>query len=232
MTAFQTLNAHRHRHIKLNQGYGYRFARGFHNIDLLFGEFERAALYYPIVFQHDSMDGAWRPVILLKSTENGNAFVTDEGAWRVPYVPMVLRVHPFSLGVSKDSNQPIVFLNLDSELLNTEQGMPLFDFYGQPTPLLQQAISQLNELYQRQQLTEQLCRALVTLKLLKPISPALAPEFIWPRDGECYQIDQMAFEQLNDAAICLFRRQGWFNALYAHLVSLVHLNLTDCEGAD
>jgi hypothetical protein len=227
MTAFQTLNAHRHRYLKLNQRFGYRFAKGFNSADLLFGEFERAALHYPIVFQSDSVGSVCRPVVLLKSTEQGNEFVTEDGVWRVPYVPMVLRVHPFSLGVSKENNQPVVFLNLESELVNTDQGMPLFDFYGNQTPLLQQAISQLNELYQRQQLTEQLCRALVTLKLLKPISHPVSPEFI--SYGEYYQIDQLAIERLNDAAICLFRRQGWLASLYAHFVSLVHLNLPNYQ---
>ncbi len=41
---------------------------------------------------------------------------------------------------------------------------------------------------------------------------------------DCFCIDEQAFEQLSDAALCVLRKEGWLAPLYAHRISLMQVD--------
>ena len=219
---FTPLNANRHRHLKLIQPQGYRYAREFGQSDLLLAEFGRASAHYPIVFVNHS-SGSVRPVALLSRDGDSNAFISSEGRWLSSYVPMVIRLHPFAIARVPEFEAPLVCVDMNSELLSYDAGAPLFDINGDPTPLLDQTMEQLDEIDEMLKATEDFCRLLQELNLLVPLTEQDQDLGMMPCLDDCYRIDEQAFDQLSDAGLRELRKQGWLAPLYAHRISLMRL---------
>lgn len=220
---FMRLNANRHRHLKLMEHRGYGFARSFGQSDLMLAEFGRAAAHYPIVFARDA-SGAIRPVVLLSRDGNSNAFVSSTGRWLSTYVPMVIRLHPFAMARVPERDALVVCIDLSSELLSHDTGVPLFDIHGDPAPALTHAMKQLNDVDAMVRATEEFCRVLQKLKLLVPLSPESHANRSRPGLEDFYRVDERALDTLGDAALCVLRNQGWLVPLYAHRISLMQMD--------
>ena len=220
---FIRLNANRHRYLKLMEHQGYHHARSFGQSDLMLSEFSRAAAYYPIVFAADP-SGTVRPVVLLSRDGESNAFVAPEGRWVNAYVPMVIRLHPFAIARLPDRDSIVVCIDINSELLSHDTGIPLFDIHGDPAPALDHAMNQLNEIDAMLRATEDFCRVLQKLKLLAPLPPAIHGSFSRPDLESFYCVDEHALERLGDAALCVLRNQGWLTPLYAQRISLMQMH--------
>ncbi len=212
---FMPLNANRHRYLKLLQHQGYRHARAFAQSDVLLAEFGRASAHYPIVFAAHA-SGSIRPVVLLSTDGESNAFVSSQGRWLATYVPVVIRLHPFAIARVSGRDQPVVCLDMNSELLSHDEGVPLFDMNGDPAPALDLAMKQLNEVDEMLRATEEFCKMLQRLSLVAPLSLA--------GFEDCFCIDEQAFERLSDAALCVLRKEGWLAPLYAHRISLMQVD--------
>ncbi len=220
---FIRLNANRHRYLKLMEHQGYHHARSFGQSDLMLAEFSRAAAHYPIVFAADA-SGTVRPVVLLSRDGESNAFVTLEGRWVNAYVPMVIRLHPFAIARLPERDSIVVCIDVNSELLSHDTGVPLFDIHGDPAPALDHALNQLNDIDAMLRATEDFCRVIQKLNLLAPL---VLPD----QDGisvhgidKFYGVDERALDQLGDAALCVLRERGWLTPLYAHRVSLMQIH--------
>lgn len=220
---FIRLNANRHRYLKLMEHQGYHHARSFGQSDLMLSEFSRAAAHYPIVFAADP-SGTVRPVVLLSRDGESNAFVTPEGRWVNAYVPMVIRLHPFAIARLPDRDSIVVCIDINSELLSHDTGIPLFDIHGDPAPALDHAMNQLNEIDAMLRATENFCRVLQKLNLLAPLSLSDHDGLSMHRLDSYYGVDEHALERLGDAALCVLRNQGWLTPLYAQRISLSQMH--------
>lgn len=220
---FIRLNANRHRYLKLMEHQGYHHARSFGQSDLMLSEFSRAAAHYPIVFAAD-LSGTVRPVVLLSRDGESNAFVTPEGRWVNAYVPMVIRLHPFAIARLPDRDSIVVCIDINSELLSHDTGIPLFDIHGDPAPALDHAMNQLNEIDAMLRATENFCRVLQKLNLLAPLSLPDHDGLSMHRLDRYYGVDEHALERLGDAALCVLRNQGWLTPLYAQRISLSQMH--------
>ncbi len=218
---YEVLNVHSHRQLKVLGHRGYGFARGLRSADLVVSEFEPAASLYPLVFAREA-DGLYRPVALLKRSGVGYGCVDADGRWALPYVPMALRYHPFALAARDGPSDLSVCIDTSSDLLSREQGAPLFDRDGQASAALTQVMAALSALNQLRLQTDKLCRALAHFGLFTPI-PGLAMS-----DGgrQVYKVDEADLYRLADAELCVLRQHGWLRALYAHQVSLAHVDLS------
>lgn len=219
---FIRLNANRHRYLKLLEHQGYHHARSFGQSDLMLSEFTRAAAHYPVVFVADA-SGDLRPVVLLSRDGDSNAFVTREGRWVNTYVPLVIRLHPFAIARLPESDSFVVCIDVNSELLSHDTGVPLFDMHGDPAPALDHAMRQLNEIDSMLLATEDFCRVLKKLNLFAPL--ALSDHDGTSLSGldNFYGVDERALDRLGDAALCVLRQRGWLTPLYAHRISLMQI---------
>jgi hypothetical protein len=222
-TNFVPLNANRHRYLKLMQHQGYRYAREFGQSALLLAEFGRASVHCPIVFVGHS-SGVVSPVVLLAREGVSNAFVSSDGQWIGSFIPLAIRLHPFAVANVPERETPLVCIDTHSELLSFDTGVPLFDMNGDPTPALDHAKDQLNEVDIMLKATENFCRMLHTLHLLAPYT--VVDKHGNPLSGleNCYQIDPQALDKLGDAALCVLRKEGWLAPIYAHRISLMQLD--------
>jgi len=216
---FIPLNANRHRYLKLKQHEGYRYANSFGQSDLLLAEFGRASVHYPILFV-GHISGTVRAVALLSRDGASNNFVNSEGHWLSSYVPMVLRLHPFAIARVPQKDTPVVCIDMNSQLLSHDSGVPLFDMNGDPTPALSHAMDQLNDADAMFRATENFCRMLQTLRLLVPFNLPNVNGNLATGLEDCYRVDERALDSLSDAALCVLRKEGWLAPLYAHRISL------------
>jgi len=228
---FTRLNANRHRYLKLMEHRGYQHARSCAQSDLMLAEFGRAAAHYPIVFAGNG-SGAVRPVVLLSREGLSNAFVGSSGHWLNTYVPMVIRLHPFAMARASNSDALVVCIDMNSELLSPDTGVPLFDMNGDPAPALDHAMQQLNTVEAMLRATEEFCRALQKLKLLAPLASISHRNLSRLDLDNLYYVDERALDRLGDAALCVLRNQGWLTPLYAHRVSLMQIDRLPPAGSD
>jgi hypothetical protein len=189
----------------------------------MLAEFGRAAAHYPIVFAADA-SGSVRPVVLLSRDGDSNAFVSREGQWVNTYVPLVIRLHPFAIARLPERDSLVVCIDVNSELLSRDTGVPLFDMNGDPTPALDHAMTQLNDADSMLRATEEFCRALQKLQLLAPLAPSIHGRLSIPDLDNFYFVDERALDRLGDAALCVLRNQGWLTPLYAHRISLMQMD--------
>ncbi len=220
---FMPLNANRHRYLKLLKHPGYRHAGAFAQSDVLLAEFGRASTHYPIVFSSHA-SGSIRPVVLLSTDGMSNAFVDSAGRWLNTYVPLVIRLHPFAIARVPGNDQPVVCIDMSSELLSHDDGSPLFDMNGDPAPALDVAMQQLNEVEEMLRTTEAFCRALQKLNLLVPLARINHDNLSRLELDNLHYVDERALDRLGDAALCVLRNQGWLTPLYAHRISLMQID--------
>ena len=209
-----------HAHTRVREIRSFAFAAGTHLAYLAMGEFTRACSVFPIVFIEDSERDEFRPVALLGLKPNENLCVDAKGVWNAPYNPAIIRRYPFALLPSDQEGQFVVCIDTGSDLVGTEEGAPLFDESGAPTPLLENAKRYLSELHQMEQLTSQFCAWCKANNMFTPLNMRI-------QDGAgskdltgCYVVNEERLNKLSDELFLQLRTKGYLPAIYAHLLSL------------
>lgn len=67
------------------------------------------------------------PVGFLALTPRQPLYVGEDGSWELPYVPAMLRAHPFAVKTTKEGQQALC---LDEDHLSHDEGTPLFTTEG------------------------------------------------------------------------------------------------------
>ena len=216
------LRADLHAGLQLQQASGYGFARDLLLAPIVLDELAEAAREYAIVFPR----GAALPCVLLGVQEGCNAYVAPDGRWLARYIPAHLRHQPFALGPAAPGDQPTVLADLDSPLLGTASGQPLFGDRGQPAPVLQAAIELMQALQARHAVTQALVQAMDQAGVLVDRTVEIRHA-----DGDIQRIaglrvvDEAALNALDAPAFDSLRRAGALPLVYAQLLSFAHLRL-------
>ena len=163
------------------------------------------------MFVREETDARYQPLALLAQPHGP---VAEDGGGPAPFLPLVLRIHPFSLAGRAAGETPLVCVDMASDLLSETEGVELFQPDGRATPALEQALALLGELHRRQGETGEFCRVLAELGLFTPLAG---------RPGY-HRIDAARLDGLGAAPLLLLRRRGWLAAVYAHLASLERLD--------
>ena len=98
-----TKDAHQNKKIKPIQTFA--FASEIHMVSVMMHEFLNAASVFPIVFLEDTDQETFRPMALLGLEPQVNLFVDNEGAWKAPYIPAIIRRYPFALARTSNEDQ-------------------------------------------------------------------------------------------------------------------------------
>ncbi len=214
----------RHGNKKIRPLEKFDFARDIHVASILINEFFRAAAVFPIVFIEDQEEDMFKPVALLGLEQNQNLFVDSEGNWKASYVPAVLQRYPFTLATTDEEDRYTVCVDENSELLNEQEGEPLFAENGEAGEVLERVKQNLSELQQMEDLTQQFCEKLKENNLFTQYNMRL-------REGEgvrditgAYVINEDRLQNVSDDFFLELRKQNFLPAIYAHLVSLHQIN--------
>ena len=105
-------------------------------------EFRQIQSEYPIVFGKDAETGQFEPLAMFGLAENENLFLTDKG-WNAGYIPLTLERQPFLIGFQTatvdgvDTEEPVVYIDMDSPRISQTEGQPVFLEHGGSSPYLE-----------------------------------------------------------------------------------------------
>ena len=214
------LNKDRHAKTRIKEITDFGFVSQLHIAYVTLHEFARAAAIFPIVFLEDKAKDEFRPVVLMGLNQGENLFVSADGKWNASYVPAIIRRYPFALAPKPESDEYLVCLDEDSQLLSESEGNALFDDKGEPTQVIENVKRYLTELQQMDILTNQFCKFLAENNMFTPLNIKVRDDGEMKSIGGCYVINEQRLTSLSDERFLEIRHKNYLPAVYAHLVSL------------
>ncbi len=229
------INSKQHADQKIKRIEGFAFASQFHIASVMMHEFVRAGAIYPVVFLEDKEKDAFRPVVLLGLEAGKNQFVDEQGKWKSSYIPAIIRRFPFALAKTDAESQFTVCIDEGSDLLNTEEGEPLF-VDGKPSKVLENVKRYLGELQQMELITNDFCKILTEHNMLTPLNMRVRHNETVKNIAGCYVINEERLNNLSDELFLELRSKRYLPAIYSHLSSLAQIErlmtLSGTEEAD
>lgn len=214
------VNKERHAGKKIKQIEGFEFASNFHIASLMVHEFVRASAIYPVVFLEDKEKDQFRPVALLGLEAGENLFVAEDGRWEGSYIPAIVRRYPFALASTGEEGQFTVCIDEESELVNDDEGVSLFDEKGEPAEPLENVKRYLGELQQMDALTTACCEFLAEHNMFTPLNMRVRQADQIRNISGCYVVNEERLNNLSDELFLEMRRRRYLPAIYGHLTSL------------
>lgn len=210
----------RHQGKKIKQGGSFEFAGQSHLASVPIHEFPRAASVYPIVFLEDQETSEFRPVALLGLNSGENLFVDSEGNWDASYIPTIIRRYPFALARTDDENRFSLCIDEGSDLVNEEEGEPLFQEEGEPAQVLERAKQYLGELQGMEQVTRRLCQTLKEKYMFTPLNMRVREADSVKNISGAYVINEKKLNDLSDEDFLNLRSENVLYPIYSHLTSI------------
>jgi len=207
----------------------YGFARHANAIPLNVAEFTAGMRYYPIVF---SSSTPATPLAIVGVSENENLFVDDGGRWlEGVYVPAYVRRYPF-LFIENPAAEDFT-LGIDEAADGVQVGRSHRLFRdGKPSELADKALSVCSEYQLQFAATREFCDLVEAARLLVDKEAGLEM-----KSGSRFRVtdfrivDEEKFRKLAPKTFLQFRRRGWLQYVYLHLVSTANwATLTDLKA--
>jgi hypothetical protein len=217
-----TKDAHQNKKIKPIQTFA--FASEIHMVSVMMHEFLNAASIYPIVFLEDPEQATFRPMALLGLDPQVNLFIDNEGGWKSPYIPAIIRRYPFALARTPNDDQFTICIDEASSALNEEEGQPLFNDDGTISPVMEQIKQYLSGLQQMEIITANFCKTLKEKYMFTPLNMHVREAEAVKRLTGAYAIHEEKLNNLSDADFLEFRKNNYLPAIYSHLTSLTQIN--------
>ncbi len=185
-------------------------------------EFIDACKDYPVVWVNAGKgeDGKMQvaPIAVFGLSAEQNLCI-DGNAWRVRYVPAMLRLYPFALA-RVAANEMVVCIDEGWTGFGTE-GQALFDANGAPTEFTSNVQQQLENFETEVERTRLAGALLVEKDLLRDMRfDATMPDGSKLVVDGFLTIDEQKLGALSDADILAFSRSGLLGLIHAHQISL------------
>ena len=185
-------------------------------------EFTDACKEYPVVWVNagKSDDGRDQvaPIAVFGLT-NGQNLCIDNNAWRVRYVPAMLRLYPFAL--ARVAANEMVMCFDESWVGFGSDGEPLFTEAGEASEFTLKVQKQLENFEQEVERTRQAGAMLVDKGLLRDMRfDATLPDGSKLVVDGFLAIDEDKLSKLSDADLVLMTRNGLMGLIHAHQISL------------
>lgn len=224
------LSRERHSGLRWRKPEGYGFARGLRHVPLVLAEIEVAAAALPVLFAEDPAAGLPRPVALLRLNAEHSPYVTQDGRWLAPYIPAILRVHPFSArpaAQQEGDGAPRMELLVDESTgLITEDATAqrFFDPLGAPSKPLEKVVNFFQHYGASTRATRVAIQALADARSTdgKGLFRALTH-----RDQAVpglLGLDRAAFDALDDSHFLKLRAAGALPLALAHFIARTQLD--------
>ncbi len=226
------LNRADHKELRLKGLAHMKFAMNTHSVPLTGAEFALAARDLMIVFAGNDAASAG-PIALLGLRQNENLMVDAAGQWENDiYIPAFVRRYPFVLGEKPEGSPEgadfTVFLDVQFEGFNSDEGQRLFNEDGTDTEMLTGAVGFLSEFQQNVERTRSFMQQLVKHDLLEPRNVQL-------RRGESessqgitlnglFMVSEEKLRALDATATYELMSDGALGWVYAHLLSLANID--------
>ena len=209
----------RHAAIKVKALENFEFAKQINMATVMVHEFSRAASIYPIVFIEDKQKDQFRPVVLLGLEDGENLFVQDD-KWQASYIPAIIRRYPFALAKTQEEGRYTVCIDQASDLLNENEGQPLFNDEGEPAEVMERVKRYLAELQQMEHFTEEFCSYLAEKNMFTPLNMKVRIGNELRNITGAYIVNEERLNSLSDESFLEMRNKRYIPVAYSHLSSL------------
>ncbi len=218
---FEPLDSSKHRELKFSKLEHFKFAKTISSVPVSFPEMQSVSRYYPIILSADNNPA---PTALLSLEEGTNHYVDEQGKWKVPYIPLCLRLYPFILAKNQKKetkeDQYVLCLDRKAEHFASEQGDPLFTEAGDPSEFIKTVFQTLTRFQQELAATQALFTQLAEKEII------VDRKFEFQLKGQQRSIDGLKgvdmekLLALDDKTISDFVKNGAMPLVYCHLQSL------------
>nr|WP_319493598.1 SapC family protein [uncultured Desulfobacter sp.] len=221
---FEPLDPEKHQALRFSELSHFNFAKSLSSVPISLTELQQAANFYPIVLLGD---GSPVPNVLL-SIENGtHPYIDDQGKWKVPYIPLCLRLYPFLLAKSESKengqSQYVFCLDRTADHFAGETGEPLYTESGDIRGFVTHTFDTL-KLYQQELAAVQ--SLLARLYEMGAITDRTL-EFRVGEENKSLNgfrgVDMEKLIALDDASLAEMVKNGTMSLVYCHLQSIRHL---------
>jgi hypothetical protein len=193
------------------------FARVTNSVVLGAAEFPRAMRNYPIVFTTGEAPVA---VAVLGLGDRQNLFVGDDGKWlEAAYIPAYVRRYPFIFLQQPEHNELTLCIDVAPGLLTASNERLLFE-NGEPTQLVRDALTFCRAFNEQTAANAAFVASLAQQGLLTPNQARIVLEGGREMTLRNFQIvDEARLDTVPDDVYLDWRRRGWLQLLYCHLLS-------------
>lgn len=224
------LNSQSHRDVRVAAARASASYAAVNAVSVVPREFPRLLAHYPIFFTKSAEPGQFEPAALLGFSRQENLFLMD-GRWDADYVPLQIQRQPFSVvprpGEGAQGPQPAldVALDLNSPLVQTQEGERLFQDDGQATKFLQNITSMLSALVSGSREAYAFAGRLAELNLIEPVRIEIG--FVDGSDTKLeglYRISSAVLKALPAAQLAELRDREFLEWMYFQMASLAHVS--------
>ena len=199
---------------------GFAFAANRQVVFIFLAELANLIPHYVLAFMRQNE--RLQPVTVT-GLGNGNLYLKTDGRWSAPYVPALLRSHPFRL-LKTDTQDQVLCIQAD-HLVDGSKGQPLFDSKGNLTQPVKEMLNFLNACEKNRQVTEAACSGLEKTGVIEKW-----PLQVKPEEGQdpiqvdgLYRVNENALNTLNPETFAGLRSRGALALVYAHLFAMSRL---------
>lgn len=190
-------------------------------------EYAQLSATMPIIFIKDPQSN-YRSVGMLGIEQEQNLFLLGD-RWKGPHVPMNVMRYPFD--VRQDGDQLAVFIDENSEMVQTEEGQPLFDG-DKASEFLANRQQFLTNLANSEIQTKAFIDYVSGLDLFEEINLLVAYKDGTRRNVTgMYSINEKKLLELEDTKVTDMHKKGYLGACYSLMLSLGQLSrLVELSG--
>ncbi len=211
-----------HKNTKIKANSTFENGMNMHLCLLQIHEFIAASAEYPMVFIKDPDTGEYRSVAMMGLSPGENLYYGLD-KWQADYVPTAIQLHPWGLAASSKNPQELALcLDMNSALVNEDEGRALFDEDGKESEYLTKVKEWMGQVHAQTPVTMAFIKHMAELDLFIPKSLTVGlGENTKPLkvDG-IYAVDHEALEKLSDEAYLDLRKRNYLPVIFAHLASL------------
>lgn len=174
MPMFDALDNVAHANLKVQLKFGSEYRNNVNHTVVFPTEFQALQREYPIYFRKNE-NGSYYAVALLGLDKDENLFL-EEDRWQARYIPAVQMSGPFALelrepdGISPDSGDPIVRIDMSDSRVNEVEGESLFLDQGGYTPFFEEMLLALRRVHVGANASGDFYRLLDSFGLIEPIT--------------------------------------------------------------
>ena len=198
------------------------FASGSHVIPAVMAEFVLGCRDMPILFIEEA--GAFSPLFMVGMHSGRNDIIEASGRWAGQHAPAYLRRYPF-IGGEVSQEQHVICLDGGFAGLQESTGERLFTEEGEPSKVLQQAISFVAEYADAANATATFAKALKELDLFQTVTIDIRTATGASSNFHGFwAVSEERLNALPDEALLDLKRKGYLAPIYAHLISMTNFS--------
>jgi hypothetical protein len=216
-TDLQPLSRVDHADLCLQPIPGYRFAAEVAEIPVFGYELRHLVAVLPLAFRIEGGRGA---LVGITGVDAGaNVFVGPNGGWNAIATPEALTTYPFTMRTAADGS-PVLAADMASALLSRDEGDPLLDEAGAPTPVITESLGKLRAQLRDRHAT---ARAIAALWNAGVLAPWQADDITSLDPSVHYHVQVAALAGLSAETQAELARQDALSLAYAQAYSMANM---------